>query len=244
MKPIVNSLWLGNDPLGPLEKLTLKSFAAMGAEFHLWHYGNVKEKLPNGVILRNGEEIISKEKIFRYPSSMLLGFGQNSYVGFSEIFRYKVLYDIGGWWSDMDVVCLKPLSEIEDPYWFRFHGVLSVVGNIMKCPAKSELMKKCYEKAINEVNSTQDDWHHAIRILCYYIEYLNLSNYIHKYDCNLDRINNVMHLVNQTEADGVINKNWRFIHWMNSVLPKEYLKNSVLDNFLKKYNIKNNIQII
>jgi hypothetical protein len=244
MKTIVNGLWLGDETLGALEKLTLKSFVEMGAEFHLWGYGNIKDKLPKGVILRNGEELIPKEKIFRYPSSMLLGFGANSYVGFSEIFRYKVLYEIGGWWSDMDVVCLKPLSEIEDPYWFRFHGVLSVVGNIMKCPAKSELMKRCYERAVEEVNSKQDDWHHAIRILCYYIEYLGLSNYIHKYDCNLDRINNVMHLYNQPETTGMVHKNWRFIHWMNSVLPKEYSKDSVLDNFLNKYNIKNNIQII
>jgi mannosyltransferase OCH1-like enzyme len=66
------------------------------------------------VIVKNANKIIEKEKIFKYPNKIILGFGENSYVGFSELFRYKVLYELGGWWSDMDVVCLKPLEEITD----------------------------------------------------------------------------------------------------------------------------------
>ena len=235
MKPIVNSLWLGNNPLGSLEKLTLKSFVEMGAEFHLWHYGDVREKIPNGVILRNGEELIPKEKIFRYPPSMLLGFGENSFVGFSEIFRYKTLYDIGGWWSDMDVVCLKPLEEITDEYWFRSHGILSVVGNIIKCPPKSELMRLCYDKAVKEVNSEQNDWHHAIRILCFYIEYLGLDKFIHKDKCNLDRLEPVRKLL--YDKSFKIPKNCHFIHWMNSVTKRDYVKDSAMDLLYKKHKI-------
>jgi hypothetical protein len=233
----VNGLWLGKGGLKQMEYLTLKSFTANGAEFHLWHYGDVQSEVPKGVVLRDGNELIPQDKIFRYPTKMLLGFGENSYVGFSEIFRYKVLWELGGWWSDMDVVCLKPLEEIEDEYWFRFHGVLSVVGNIMKCPPKSELMKFCYEKALKEVNENQNDWHHAIRILCYYIEFFGLSKYIHYDECNLDRLNQVIPLIEEQAQSWMVPDTWKFIHWMNSVVPKEYKPDSVMDRLYKKHQI-------
>lgn len=237
-KIIVNGLWLGKNGLKQMEILTIKSFAAQGAEFHLWHYGDVQGKMPEGVILRDGNEILPKEKIFRYPSNMLLGFGGNSFVGFSEIFRYKVLYEIGGWWSDMDVVCLKPLDLIKDDYWFRFHGVLSVVGNIMKCPPKSELMKRCFERAVIEVNEKQRDWHHAIRILCYNIEFLGLDKYIHYDECNLDRLDHVRHLIEEKAQNWMIPQKWQFIHWMNSVITKEYAVGSVMDELYKAHGIQ------
>lgn len=168
---------------------------------------------------------------------MILEFGGESYAGFSDVFRYKVLYEYGGWWTDLDVTYLKPISEITDPYWFRFHGVLSVVGNIMKVPVKSELMKESFEKAFKEHNGQQRDWHHAIRILCFYIELLGLSKYIHYEECNLDRLDRVSPLVLSTIE---YPSNWRFIHWMNSVVSKDYVENSTMDKLYKKYNITSN----
>ena len=236
-KNLVHGLWIGNNRLTQLEILTLKSFIDMGAEFNLWVYEELKSKLPKEIVLRNANEIIPEEKIFKYPNNMILGFGEGSYVGFSELFRYKVLYEFGGWWTDMDVTCLKPLSEVQDEYWFRFHGVLSMVGNIMKVPAKSELMKLSYEKAIIEVNENQQDWHHAIRILCYYIENLGLSKYIHKNESNLDRLDKTWNLIKKECDIEKNNTDWRFIHWMNSVIEKNtYHEKSVFAHFLKKYN--------
>jgi hypothetical protein len=237
-KTVVNGLWLGNSKLTPLEMLTLNSFSRHGAEFHLWCYEKINTPLPPQIVIRNGNEILPKERIFKYPQKMMLNFGAGSYVGFSEIFRYKVLYDIGGWWSDMDVTCLKPIEDIEDPYFFRNHGVLSVVGNIMKVPPKSELMRLCYERASVEVNSQQDDWHHAIRILCYYIEYLGLSHYIHKDACNLDRLDSIWPYINEEMELDQIPRTWRFIHWMNSVIPKMYKKNSIFEKLLEEYEYK------
>jgi len=34
---------------------------------------------------------------------------------YSDLFRYSVLHQMGGWWSDLDVVCLKPF-DFDDPY--------------------------------------------------------------------------------------------------------------------------------
>jgi hypothetical protein len=35
--------------------------------------------------------------------------GKGTYAGFSDLFRYKMLFDRGGWWVDTDVVC--PLAR-------------------------------------------------------------------------------------------------------------------------------------
>lgn len=236
-KEQVHALWIGDKKLTNMQLLTLHSFSSMGAEFNLWSYEEIDTKNIKNVKLKDANKIISKKEIFKYPSEMLLGFGENSFVGFSEIFRYKVLYELGGWWSDMDVVCLKPLSEIKDDYWFRFHGVLSIVGNIMKCPPKSKLMKLCYEKALKEIDSKQNDWHHAIRILCYYVEFLELNKFIHKYKCNLDRLPQVYPLM--CDNNFKLPKSWCFIHWMNSVIPKKFVDDSIMCNLLKKYNLLN-----
>jgi hypothetical protein len=86
------------------------------------------------------------------------------------------------------------------------------------------------------VNSEQDDWHHAIRILCFYIEYLGLEKFIHKHQCNLDRVEPVRKLLD--DAEFRVPEDWKFIHWMNSVIDKNYVKNSVIDLLYKRHNIK------
>lgn len=242
-KTIVNGFWIGDFLLDEIQMLTFKSFINMGAEFHLWNYGDIKKRLPKGVVLRDANEILDKELVFKYPNNMYMKFGNNSYVGFSELFRYKLLHDIGGWWSDLDITCLKPIEETTDAYWFRFHGVLSVVANIIKCPPKSDLMKLCFNKAVKEVNSSQRDWHHAIRILGYYIEFLNLTNYIKFDECNLDRLDLTTPLFLEKETPNTLPSNWRFIHWMNTVNSKKYVENSVMDRLLIENNIKINLKI-
>jgi len=239
MTQIVNGLWLGRE-LGALEELTLKSFTSFGHEFHLWHYDTIKGILvPKGVVLRNGEEILPKSKIFQYPEKMLLDFGGGSYVGFSEIFRYKVMYEKGGWWSDLDLTCLKSLDEVTDDYFFRNHGVLSVVGNIMKVPPKSELMGKCFERAEREVNEHQIDWHHAIRILCFYIELMGLSKHIRMDACNLDCYDVIWPMMKEAKSISTIPDTWRFIHWTNSVMDKDYARGSIFEQLCHQFNCKN-----
>jgi hypothetical protein len=234
---VVNGLWLGRN-LQLLEELTLRSFTSFGHEFHLWHYEPIQGiVLPEGVVLRDGNEILPKEKIFRYPK-MILDFGEGSYVGFSEIFRYKVLYEKGGWWSDLDITCLKSLDEITDDYFFRNHGVLSVVGNIMKVPPKSELMERCFERAEKEVNEHQTDWHHAIRILCFNIELMGLSKYIRTDACNLDRYETIWPMMKKPRSLSELPESWRFIHWTNSVMTKEYERGSLFEQLCYKFNCK------
>ena len=172
----IHGLWIG-DTLSAIELLTLSSFVNNGHVFRLWIYQDLKTSVPHGVEIMDARLIIPEEKIFRYRETDQFGHGKGSLGGFSDIFRYKLLYDHGGWWSDMDVTCLKPLNFLS-PYVFRPHHDMPVVGNVMKCPKDSQLMKYCFERASSEVDENNRDWHLPIQILNDGIEKFNLSEYI------------------------------------------------------------------
>ena len=96
---IVQSLWVGN-PLSDMETYCIRSFMNAGHEFHLYTYGKVKN-IPNGVIIKNGNAIMPAKDIFRL---------KETFLPFSDIFRYKMLYEKGGYWVDLDMICIKKLD--------------------------------------------------------------------------------------------------------------------------------------
>jgi hypothetical protein len=167
--------------------------------------------LPEGVIVGDANEIVPRGKVFAYRNKNTFGHGKGSYAGFSDIFRYKLLYEKGGWWTDMDVTCLKPL-DFDQPYFFRNHHELKVVGNLMKCPKHSALMKACYEEAIDTVTADNTDWHKPIDILNENIEKLHLEKYIKHHVSNAD-------MWDVTSAyiwnEDKLPEEWYFIHWQN-----------------------------
>lgn len=238
-KNIIHSLWIGNQ-LSNIELLTINSFINQGHIFYLWVYDQIKTTIPPTVILKDANEIIPKEKIFNYRYKNQFGHGKGSYAGFSDIFRYKLLYEYGGWWTDMDVTCLKPLNFIE-PYVFRTHHDFGVVGNLMKCPPKSELMRICYEEAILSVNSDNKDWNKPIAILNNNIEKLELQKYIHNIS-NPDSWNVIRKLIVSKQK---IPDFWFIIHWVNeewrrNKIDKNYYKmNSTLGELMYLNNIPN-----
>ena len=235
----IHALWIGNR-LSALELLTIESFLSNHHQFVLWSYEKILTTLPGQLILKDANQIIPREKIFQYKNRNQFGHGKGSYAGFSDIFRYKLLYEHGGWWVDMDVTCLKPL-DFPTPYVFRSHHDLKVVGNIMKCPPKSELMLRCYQKAIAEVDAENRDWNKPIRILNETLEELGLHQYILEIS-NRDSWNDVRKLAIRKTP---IPAHWYVIHWVNeewrrNKIDKDYAgKNSVLYDLYVKHNINN-----
>lgn len=234
---IINGLWIGTT-LSKIELLTLSSFIDNGHDFYLWVYDKIETKIPDKVVLKDANTIIPREKIFRYKYKDQFGHGKGSLGGFSDIFRYKLLYEHGGWWVDMDVCCIKPF-DFDAPFVFRIHHDLAMVGNIMKCPKGSELMLKCYNTAIVEVTETNTNWHKPIEILNIYVKHLKLSNYIIDIS-NQDNWHHVRKLITKYTP---IPDNWYAIHWANEMwrsmgLNKNFFyKKSTLGQFYKKYNI-------
>ncbi|MCS6934333.1 MAG: hypothetical protein NZM35_04170 [Chitinophagales bacterium] len=234
----INALWIG-DRLSPLELLTIYSFLEHGMKFRLWAYDKIRTPLPQGTIAEDANDIIPREKIFRYKNKSQFGHGKGSVAGFSDIFRYKLLYEHGGWWVDMDVTCLKKF-DFHQPYFFRKHHNLNVVGNVMKCPKGSVLMKRCYEEAVEQVDAYNADWHKPIHILNKHIQALQLENYIVS-DCgNQDRWDDTGRFVYGKEE---YPDHWYFIHWQNEewrhkkISKRYFCHYSTLAEFLYHYGL-------
>lgn len=233
----VNALWIGST-LSPTELLTIKSFIANGHEFVLWAYDKIETELPSGTILKDANEIFPRKNIFCYKYSNQFGHGKGSYAGFSDIFRYKLLYLYGGWWTDMDVTCLKPL-DIETDYVFRTHHSLELVGNIMKCPKGSLLMKKCFEEAVAKVDENNRDWHLPIQILVDNVKRAGLTTYIREFS-NPDSWNLIRKMLRKNHQ---IPEKWYIIHWVNEEWRRNkidknvFLRKSLFYSLANKYNL-------
>jgi 4-hydroxybenzoate polyprenyltransferase len=235
---IVNGLWIGQY-LSKIELLTISSFIDAGHEFYLWVYNPILTELPKGVMVKDANEIIPAANIFRYKYANQYGHGKGSVSGFSDVFRYKLLYDKGGWWVDMDVTCLKPLN-IGDEYFFRKHHDLALVGNVMKCPVGSELMKSCYDEAFATVDENNSDWHKPIEILNRHVFQLGLDKYIREGFSNHDNWDEVKKFV---RSDKPFPAHYLFIHWMNEEWRSQRIDkndiryNSSLGQLLIKYGL-------
>jgi hypothetical protein len=221
--------------------LTLFSFTSKGHHVYLWVYETPKIELPNNVFLKNANEIIPEVDIFTYNSNdPVLNHGKGSLAGFSDIFRYKLLYEKGGWWSDMDVTCLKPL-DFSEPYFFKGDNYLPARGSLMKCPKSSPIMKQCYEESLLTVNASSLDWMEPVKILNNNIEKFRLSHYIQSDLLNLDNLTIVSKFLNESV---LLDEKWIALHWMNEcwrrkgISKKNAVKNSVYGNLLDLYKLE------
>ncbi|MBN2087483.1 hypothetical protein JW758_03980 [Candidatus Peregrinibacteria bacterium] len=135
---IVQSLWIG-EKLSLFEEMCINSFIQNGYEFHLYVY-SADLNVPDRTIKKDASQIIQKRDIFRN------NLGKKTYTAFANLFRYKLLYEKGGFWVDMDVICLKELI-IRGKYMFGSQG-RGVVGNaVIYAEPKSKLMLELYNKS-------------------------------------------------------------------------------------------------
>jgi hypothetical protein len=106
---------------------------------HLYHYGEV-QNVPDGVVMKDAREIM--------PLNEELN--NKCFAQFSDIFRYKLIYDKGGWWVDSDVLCLRPNPyEEREIMWGREGNDNRWVSNAtMYARKSSKYMLDLYEGAI------------------------------------------------------------------------------------------------
>jgi hypothetical protein len=166
--PVINSLWIGQ--LSPLEHLCLQSFTAQGHPFHLYTYEPI-DNVPPGVTLQDAAKILPASKIFRNQR----GQGKGSLAAFSDLFRYKLLLERGGWWVDTDVFCLKPF-DFSAPYVFGAEDK-PVASGIIKMPGGCTLARQCYESA-RHVSPKKITWNELVLILEHNVRELGLLPYV------------------------------------------------------------------
>ena len=131
---VVSGLWIcpeGRGALSNLERLCIHSFLANGHDFRLYAYGeisNTPESRPGegGMELCDAEEILPADRIFMGR--------RNSFAPFADRFRWELMLRKGGWWVDMDEICIRPFDFAEDVVFGREDDYAIAIG-ALKFPA-------------------------------------------------------------------------------------------------------------
>jgi hypothetical protein len=96
------SLWVG-PRLGTIERLSISSYLANGHPFDLYAYGPIAG-VPAGATVRDANEVLPEGDIKKFKH----------FANFSDLWRYTMLFEKGGWWVDLDTVCLRPFGFKEE----------------------------------------------------------------------------------------------------------------------------------
>ncbi len=148
------SLWIGSR-LSVMEGLSIRSFLDHGYTFHLYAYQTV-ENVPAGTIVLPGDQILPADQIFCYRK----GYGKGSFAAFSNLFRYRLLLERGGWWTDLDSVCMRPM-DFDDEHVVGNErapdGALQISAGLIKAPRGSRLLQYCWDSC-QKVDLSQIRW--------------------------------------------------------------------------------------
>ena len=136
--PEVRIFWTG-PPLSIYELLSLQSFIAAGARVSVYSTSKTL-RVPEGVELLDARELWpGPVHRFFYPD------GDPSSALHSDLVRYVMLHRFGGWYADLDMICLRglPTSKV----YLAWQTDQSVNGAIMKFPPHSPVMAGAIEES-------------------------------------------------------------------------------------------------
>lgn len=129
-----NFFWEGE--LTIYEKTAIYSFVNNGFFVNLWTFSNSKIinqlENKNNIEIKDANLIISKKNLGKFTQNSQ----RNNLSSFSNLFRYKILNEFGGWWFDTDCICLKNVQEFkkltqENDFIIGKSGFDSVNGSVM-----------------------------------------------------------------------------------------------------------------
>jgi hypothetical protein len=229
----VFSLWIGPS-LSILEQTCINSFLEKGTAFILYIYNNL-ENVPQGTVIRDANTVILEEEYSKYHNP--------SY--FSNLFRYTLLYELGGIWVDMDIICIQPI-DLSSEYIFsselkndKQHTNAGIIG----CPPKTALMYDCKQEVQTIVHNKQTIKHGQLgpKVLKKYVSKHELDHYVlpHYVFCyyGFREVHTIFSAI--TSIDTLDDATC--IHLWNNVLSKEGidkttpLKNTLYDNLTTLY---------
>lgn len=139
--------WHG-PPLGPIRRACLETFLRKGHTFTLYAY-DVPNDLPSGVVLGNASQVIPISNIFYYRNPFS---GETGDLGpFSDLFRFKLLSQEGGWWTDVDTLCLSANIGSPDYAWAQEQPEINkkAIGTSqIAMPAGSRVINTLYHECL------------------------------------------------------------------------------------------------
>jgi hypothetical protein len=175
----------------------------------------------------------------------------------SDIFRYYILYDVGGVWSDFDVIWLKPMEHINNIEIFGNvsignMGTMVILYETIKGHHNISIMLSCekhqfYKTLINESISIQENQnkgqihdHQTFGSEMLGVMYPTLNDVIDKFGDIVGfkyetffpySIFNMEQLYNQEDLTPLESNNVMCVHWFNGhSLSKEYVNQNKFGN--------------
>lgn len=128
----VNFLFTNKGDLPETAVRSLNSFIQFGHECILWVFSETTN-IPDGVIVNDAAEIEPLDEAID-PRH------------FADYWRLELLYRYGGWWSDLDNICIKSLEDFaNEDYVFVTLGHMITNNNIMKAPKGCSFLKDCMD---------------------------------------------------------------------------------------------------
>lgn len=135
----VRFFWVG-PPLSAYEILSLKSFLSAGARVILYAYDK-SLAVPDGVELRDAAEVLPLDIFNRYNSG-----NAKAWARHSDLFRYVMLEKFGGWYADLDIVCLADALPQGEVYFGRANEARIFAG-LLKFPKGAAVLKELVAEA-------------------------------------------------------------------------------------------------
>lgn len=109
---VANFFWVGN--ISIYEKLSIKSFIDNGFNVNLWTYQdslkNKRDLVGMDINICDASNILEKDLMHKFSQ----GKQKSNPASFANLFRLELLKKEGGWWFDLDCICLKDVSEFEN----------------------------------------------------------------------------------------------------------------------------------
>lgn len=248
----ITSFWYtpkGYKSIGLMEILTIKSWLDNGYIFELYTY-NLNDrifkkfsKLFENFKLKDANEIVAFENYF----SDNRGAGV---AAFSDYFRFKLLYDRGGIWVDLDMICLN-YTDLNQEYIFSQEldedkNTSRITTSFLKFPKNSDFGKNLIQKAERIINNKKIIPWGIIgpNFLAQEVKKWELEKYAwdYKKTCQFSWYE----VKNFTNDKIFIDNNQPFLHlfsemWRVKHMKKDamYNENSIYSILIKKYEIKN-----
>jgi hypothetical protein len=129
------AFWFGQ--LTACERLCIKSFLDNGHRYILYSYDRDVD-VPAGTEIADAGQIYPRDRVFFYANG--------SVSAFSNMFRWRLLYEKGGWWVDTDVVCLSPLLP-QPAVFFAWEDEQRIGSAILKFPAGHPVVGACLDRS-------------------------------------------------------------------------------------------------
>jgi Glycosyltransferase sugar-binding region containing DXD motif len=133
--------WVG-EHLPSAHAACVASFLDVGHPIELFAYGPVAN-VPTGVTLCPAEDIMPASAVYRYGPAA--GASAGGLSGSAKLFRYRLLHEVGGYYADTDVYCLRALPDDD----IVIAGERTKTGEtiaancVMKLPPGHELARRC-----------------------------------------------------------------------------------------------------